>query len=129
MADKQFSFYPVDNGQSVSMATLDSDSHLLCDIKQNVEGCSDDEKCVDVRAELLTVLPKRNGRHYLSVFALSHCDRDHCQGFERVFHLPSGPDDEELIDIDEMWVTARIFQEKELDGSAKEVQRQAKRPA
>jgi hypothetical protein len=122
VADKQFKFYQVDNGQSVRI-TLDETTHLLFDLKQRTE---DEEKTADVHSDLLSVCPKRDGRRWLSVFCLSHADRDHCQGFDRVFYVPNGEDDDKLVGIDELWVTAQIFQD-DLDGPAKSVQKEARR--
>lgn len=113
--DKKFTFYNVDNGQSV-LITLDDDTHLLFDLKQRPEDAGKDDKTAEVHSELLSILPQRNGRRRLSVFALSHGDLDHCQGTDRVFLLKSEEDgkneDEKLIGIDELWVTAHFLAEK-----------------
>ncbi|SPD74277.1 conserved hypothetical protein [uncultured Desulfobacterium sp.] len=123
---KKLIFYQVDNGASV-LATLDDETHLLFDIKQKPDDSKDEDKTENIHASLLKTLPKRGGRRYLSVFALTHPDLDHCQGFSRVFYYPEqNEDDSELIEMDELWVTAEIFNEK-LSGPAKEVQKEARR--
>lgn len=123
---KKMTFYQVDNGASV-VVTLDDETHMLLDIKQKPDDTTDDDKTEDVHASLLKTLPKRDGRRRLTVFALTHADLDHCQGFSRVFFYPGqGEDDDELIGIDELWVTAEIFNEK-LSGPAKDVQKEARR--
>ena len=123
---KKMTFYQVDNGASV-LVTLDDDTHILLDIKQRPEDATDDDKTEDVHASLLKTLPKRDGRRRLTAFALTHADLDHCQGFSRVFFYPGQDEDnDELIGIDELWVTAEIFNEK-LSGPAKDVQKEARR--
>lgn len=123
---KKMIFYPVDNGASI-LITLDDETHMLFDIKQKPEDATDDDKTEDVHASLLKTLPKRDGRRRLTVFAVTHPDLDHCQGFNRVFFYPGqSEEDEDLIGIDELWVTAEIFNEK-LSGPAKDVQKEARR--
>lgn len=128
MSDKRIIFYGVDNGQSVRTA-LNKEINLLFDIKQKPEDADDSDKTWDIHESLLRDLPEnKEGRHHLSVFCLSHPDLDHCQGFGRVFYLPNQNDeeDEDLIQIDELWVTAQIFNEK-LENQAKKVQKEARR--
>lgn len=126
MPMKKMTFYQVDNGASV-LVTLDDVTHLLLDIKQKPDDTTDTDKTEDVHASLLKTLPKRDGRRFVTVFALTHADLDHCQGFSRVFFYPGQDDkDDQLIAIDELWVTAEIFNEK-LTGPAKDVQKEARR--
>lgn len=123
---KRMTFYQVDNGAS-ALVTLDDATHILFDIKQKPDDVTEDDKTEDIHASLLKTLPKRDGRRQLTVFALTHADLDHCQGFTRVFFYPGqDEDDDELIGIDELWVTASIFNEK-LSGPAKDVQKEARR--
>ncbi len=130
MADKKFVFYPVNNGQTVKIV-LDSETNLLFDVKQKDESAEGKDKTWDVRESLLKELPLRDDRSFLSVFCLSHADLDHCQGFGDIFLLPGQNDideDEEktLIQIDELWVTAQIFNE-EYSTQAEKVQKEARR--
>jgi hypothetical protein len=127
MDEKRFTFYNVGNGQSV-LLTLDERTHILFDILQKTDESDDDDLCADVHASLLKTLPKRDGRRWISVFSLSHADQDHCQGFDRVFYVPVNKDvtDEELIGIDELWVTAEIFSE-DVSGPAETIKKEAKR--
>ena len=129
MAEKKFVFYGVDNGQCVKIV-LDDETNLLFDLKQRPDDAEDSDKCWDVKESLLKELPeKENGRTYLSVFCLSHADLDHCQGFGDVFLLPgqnNDDDDDTLIQIDELWVTAQIFNE-EYSSQAEKVQTEARR--
>lgn len=131
MAEKKFIFYGVDNGQCTRIV-LDDKTNLLFDLKQKPEDADDSDKCWDVRESLLKELPERkDGRTYLSVFCLSHADLDHCQGFGDVFLLPGQNKDDDdnenmLIQIDELWVTAQIFNEK-YSSQAEKVQKEARR--
>jgi hypothetical protein len=129
MAEKKFTFYGVDNGEAV-VVTLDDVRHVMFGIKQKAEDSEESDKTADVHASLLKTLPKIEGskRRHLSVFCLSHSHSDHCQGIERVFKLPSIKQDEsdDLIEIDELWVTAAIFTD-EAEGPVEHVRKEAKR--
>ncbi|MDE0082173.1 MAG: hypothetical protein OXT72_05955 [Gammaproteobacteria bacterium] len=52
--------------------------------------------------ELIEILPTYRGRPYLSVFALTHPDLDHCQGFEEL---------DDRVTISELWLSPRTFRE------------------
>jgi len=130
MAEKKFTFYNVDNGQAV-LISLDNDRHLMFDINQRTEVADSNDKTIDVHASLLKTLPKLKDakRRHISVFCLSHSHLDHCQGIDRVFLLPALKDQEDsddLIQIDELWVTAGIFN-SDVKGVSEKVQREAKR--
>ena len=69
---------------------------------------------------LVQHLPKRGKRPYLSVFVLTHPDKDHCLGFERLL---------KDVDIGELWFSPRIFREykKDLCDDAKVFRKEAVR--
>lgn len=126
---RSFTFYNVGNGQSV-LITLDDRAHLLFDLLQKPDTSDRSDKRADVHAELLKVLPTRAGTAHIAVACFSHADRDHCQGFARVFKCDDSPEDaENLITIDELWVTACLFRlaKKDLDDSAQALQKEARR--
>ena len=52
--------------------------------------------------ELEAILPRRNGKPYLSLFVLTHPDRDHCRGFADLL---------KRVTIGEIWHAPRIFRE------------------
>ena len=52
--------------------------------------------------ELIEILPTVGDQPYLSVFALTHPDRDHCQGFEELNNR---------VLISELWMSPRTFRE------------------
>ncbi len=129
MPDKTLTCYGVDNGFSAQL-TLDEDTHILFDLKQKSDDADESDKTADVQEALLLSLPKdADGRRHLSTFCLSHADLDHCQGFGRVFLLPGqneSDEDDDLIQIDELWVTAQIFRE-DVEGPADMLKKEAKR--
>jgi len=129
MSEKKFTFYGVDNGEAV-LVSLDDEKHLMFGIKQKPEDAEDSDKTADVHASLLKTLPIIEGskRRHLSVYCLSHSHSDHCQGIERVFKLPSIKQDDngDLIEIDELWVTAAIFTDK-AEGPVEHIKKEAKR--
>ena len=130
MADKKFTFYNVDNGQAV-LISLDNHRHVMFDIKQRPKNAEESDKTVDVHTSLLKTLPKIKGskKRHISVFCLSHSHLDHCQGVDRVFRLPAikvQEDSDDLTQIDELWVTAAIFN-VDVNGQAEKIQKEAKR--
>jgi len=129
MSEKNFTFYGVDNGEAV-LVSLDDERHLMFGIKQKSDDAEESDKTADVHASLLKTLPKIEGskRRHLSVYCLSHSHSDHCQGIERVFKLPSikQEDNDDLIEIDELWVTAAIFTDK-AEGPVEHIKKEAKR--
>lgn len=129
MAEKKFTFYGVDNGQAV-LISLDDERHVMFDVKQKPDDADSSDKTADVHVSLLKTLPRLEGskRRHISVFCLSHSHLDHCQGVNRVFLLPGikQEDSDELIQIDELWVTAAIFN-SDVKGPAKDIQKEAKR--
>ncbi len=117
-------FWPVENGDSTTVV-VDSDIHLQIDLNHLEKADEDNDTAWAVADELAELLPKiPNGRPYLSAFALTHPDQDHCRGFEKLL---------EDIDIGELWFTPRIFHEytKDLSNDAgvfkKEAERRIKR--
>lgn len=129
MSEKRFTFYGVDNGQSV-LVSLGSDRHVMFDIKQRPDDAGDSDKTADIHSSLLKTLPKLDDskRRHISAFCLSHSHLDHCQGVDRVFCLPSADqdDNDKLIQIDELWVTAAIFND-DVTGPTEYIKKEAKR--
>lgn len=69
---------------------------------------------------LVKLLPKRDKKPYLSVFVLTHPDKDHCLGFKEL---------REKVSIGEIWFTPRIFFEHKGDlcDDAQDFVKEAKR--
>ena len=112
-------FWPVENGDSTTVV-IDSDTHLQVDLNHLEKAEDDDEAAWPVINELVERLPKEDDRPYLSAFALTHPDRDHCRGFEKLL---------EEVDIGELWFTPRIFREykKDLSDDAEAFKKEAER--
>ena len=112
-------FWPVENGDSTTVA-IDSDTHLQVDLNHLEKAKDDDEAAWPVVDELVECLPKVEDRPYLSAFALTHPDQDHCRGFEELL---------EEVDIGELWFTPRIFREynKDLSEDAEAFKKEAER--
>lgn len=100
-----FMFWPVGTGDSTTIG-IANDVVMQIDL-HNLE-CADDEDDphVSIVDELVASLPKKNGKPYLSVFVLTHPDKDHCCGFAELL---------EEVTIGEIWVTPRVFREYKKD--------------
>ena len=94
-------FWPVGNGDSTTIL-VDSETSLQIDLNHLEKSDDNDDAGWAVVDELVESLPKVNGRPYLSAFALTHPDQDHCRGFVRLL---------DEVDIGELWFTPRIFRE------------------
>ena len=112
-------FWPVKNGDSTTVV-IDSDTHLQVDLNHLEKSEDDDDPAWAVVDELVERLPKVNNRPYLSTFALTHPDQDHCRGFERLL---------DEVDVGELWFTPRIFREyaKDLCDDAEAFKKEAER--
>ena len=119
LPDSGFVFWPVGTGDSTTVCVapgvvMQVDlRHLEC---ANEEG-DPHAPVVDL---LEAVLPEVSGRPYLSVFALTHPDQDHCLGFSDLL---------ERVTIGEIWFTPRILSEyiKDLCDDAEAFRREAAR--
>jgi len=124
-------FYPVDNGDTTLIKLTDTTTILFdCKIRSDEKNAAG-YKIYDVKADLLEEVERRNGIPYLDMFALTHPDWDHCNGFEEHFYQgdPDDYDDDnkETIVIDELWVTSMIFTNSLTNDDAKAIRREAKR--
>ena len=96
-----FIFWPVGCGDSTTIV-ISKDEVLQIDLNDCALADGDDNERVPVVDELVAKLPTRDGKPYLSCFALTHPDEDHCRGFEDIL---------KRVTIGEMWHTPRIFRE------------------
>lgn len=112
-------FWPVENGDSTTVV-IDSDTHLQVDLNDLDKAKDKNDPAWAVVDELVDRLPKVGSRPYLSAFALTHPDQDHCRGFKRLLAK---------VDIGELWFTPRIFREyaKDLCDDAKAFKKEAMR--
>ena len=114
-----FVFWPVANGDSTTVV-IDSKTHLQVDLNHLEKSGEDDDPTWSVIDELVERLPKKDHRPYLSAFALTHPDQDHCRGFGKLL---------DRVDIGELWFTPRVFREykKDLCDDAKAFKKEAER--
>ena len=125
-------FYPVDNGDT-TLIKLKNDTTILfdCNIRSG-EKNADGYFIYDVKSDLLENLKKRDDKPFVDMFALTHADEDHCLGFNTNFYTGNPDDyndeDNELIIVDELWVTSKIFTNNGVtNNDAKAIRKEAKR--
>ncbi len=99
--DQGFIFWPVGTGDSTTVRVADT-VYLQVDLRHMAKSEDDDDPAWPVIDELIDILPTLGDRPYLSVFALTHPDLDHCQGFEEL---------NERVMISELWMSPRTFRE------------------
>jgi hypothetical protein len=115
-----FVFWPVGTGDSTTINIRENDITMQIDLHQMDESDDDDDPHYAVVDELEESLPKKNGKPYLSVFALTHPDEDHIKGFGELL---------KRVTIGEIWLTPRIFNEykKDLCDDAKKFRKEVLR--
>ncbi|MFB9864309.1 hypothetical protein [Rufibacter immobilis] len=102
LPSRGFVFWPVGTGDSTTVVIREQQTIMQIDLHDKSE--CDSEKYTPIVDRLKALLPKRNGRPFLSVFVLTHPDQDHTKGLTRLL---------KEVDIDEIWHTPRIFREYE----------------
>lgn len=112
-------FWPVGTGDSTTIC-VDSNTVIQIDLRHLVAADDDDDPREPIVDRLVKLLPTRNGQPYLSVFVLTHPDKDHCQGFKEL---------KDRVAIGELWFSPRIFFEYSCDlcDDAKDFEKEAKR--
>ena len=96
-------FWPVGTGDSTTIRVAEQE-YLQVDIRHMAKSEDENDPAWPVIDELIEILPTFNGKPYLSVFALTHPDKDHCQGFEEL---------KDRVLISEIWMSPRTFREYE----------------
>lgn len=112
-------FWPVGTGDSTTICVND-ETVIQVDLHNLAAADDDDDPRTPVVDRLVKLLPKRNGKPYLSLFILTHPDKDHCLGFKEL---------RGKVTIGELWFSPRIFREHnaELCDDAKDFRKEAKR--
>ncbi|XVV00775.1 hypothetical protein ACQPW3_25520 [Actinosynnema sp. CA-248983] len=117
-------FWPVGSGDSTTIIVSD-EVVLQIDLRDMAKADSDDTPEAPVVDRLVEALPAgEDGKPYLSVFALTHADKDHCLGFKDLL---------DRVQIGELWATPRLWREyeeakdEELCADAKAFQEEAER--
>lgn len=101
---KGFVHWPVGNGDSTTVVVRDNELVMQVDLKHMEKSEDEGEPTWPVIDHLVRTLPKKNGKPYLAVFALTHPDKDHIQGFEEL---------NKKVLIGELWHTPRVFRDYE----------------
>lgn len=116
-----FLFWPVGCGDTTTIVVSESEV-VQIDINDKVMAAEKGNEHIPIVDELVEKLPKRDGKPYLSVFALTHPDLDHCRGFKDLL---------KRVTIGEIWHTPRIFREHtgDLSDDAKAFRKEARRRA
>jgi hypothetical protein len=97
-------YWPVGTGDSTTLVLKPRELVMQIDLRHLEKAEDPDEPEWPIINHLVKALPKRNGRPYLAVFALTHPDRDHIQGFAELLRK---------ADIGELWHTPKIFRDHE----------------
>jgi hypothetical protein len=108
---KGYVFWSVGDGDSTTVV-VDSETIVQLDLNHCSEAGEDPTR-LPIIDELVSNLPKREGKKYLAGFGLSHGDADHCRGFKRLL------EDENVL-IGDLWFSPRIlFERDDLSDDAK----------
>ncbi len=102
-----FIFWPVGTGDSTTIVVDKEDGIILqIDLRHMECATEEDDPHVPIIDILKQELPELNEKPHLSVFALTHPDKDHCQGFSQLI---------KEVTIGELWFSPRIFREYHKD--------------
>ena len=99
-----FVFWPVGTGDSTAIIVTENEINVQIDLHHMEKAADSDDPAWSIVDELVRLLPKKNGKPYLSVFMLTHPDEDHILGFRELLRK---------VDIGEIWHTPRIFRDDE----------------
>ncbi len=96
-----FIFWPVGTGDSTTIR-INETSYLQIDLRHMSKSEDGDDPSWPIIDELIPLLPTLDQSPYLSCFALTHPDQDHCQGFAEL---------NDNVIISELWMSPRTFRE------------------
>lgn len=97
-------FWPVGCGDSTTFVVREDEIVFQVDLRHTKQSEDEETDGAPIIDRLVELLPQRDGKPYLSAFALTHPDLDHIQGFAELL---------ERVTIGELWFTPRIFREQE----------------
>src|SRR5689334_4400316 len=117
--DQGFLFWPVGSGDSTTIS-VDEGTVVQVDLRHLSAADDNDDPRMAIIDHLEKILPKVDGKPYLSVFILTHPDEDHCRGFADLL---------KRVTIGELWHSPRVFREYNSDfcDDAKAFRKEAKR--
>ena len=99
--DQGFIFWPVGTGDSTTIRVAEN-VYIQMDIRHMAKSEDEEDTAWPVVDQLVEMLPAVDDKPSLSVFALTHPDKDHCQGFEEL---------NDRVLISELWMSPRTFRE------------------
>ena len=99
-------FWPVGTGDSTTFVVRENEIVFQVDLRHSLKSEDVETDCAPIIDYLEEHLPKRDGKPYLSAFAITHPDKDHIQGFEELLNR---------VTVGELWFTPRIFREHDDD--------------
>ncbi|WP_031553081.1 hypothetical protein [Parvularcula oceani] len=94
-------FWPVGTADSTTIVVDDAVT-MQVDLHHMIAAEGDGDDATPIVDILVDELPRRDGKPYLSAFALTHPDKDHILGFADLL---------ERVTIGELWFTPRVFRE------------------
>lgn len=106
LPEKGFVFWPVGTGDSSTVVIQHDETILQIDLHHLSKSDDGDDPHCAIVDELGACLPKKDGKPFLAVFALTHPDKDHIKGFGDLL---------DKVTIGEIWHTPRIFNEYKKD--------------
>ena len=96
-----FIFWPIGTDDSTTIRISDT-VYLQLDLRHMAKSEDEDDPAWPVIDELIAILPTLDRTPYLSVFALTHPDLDHCRGFGEL---------KNRVIVSELWMSPRTFRE------------------
>ncbi len=96
-------FWPVGTGDSTTLILKPGEIFMQIDLRHLEKADDPEEPEWPVLDHLVKILPKKNGKPYLSLFVLTHPDKDHIQGFSELL---------KRVVIGEIWHTPKIFRDQ-----------------
>jgi hypothetical protein len=100
---KSVIFWPVGTGDSTTLVLKPDEIVMQIDLRHLEKADDPEEPEWNIIDHLVKALPKKNGRPYLSLFVLTHPDKDHIQGFAEFL---------KKVDIGELWHTPKVFRDQ-----------------
>ncbi|NQT21904.1 MAG: hypothetical protein HQ579_00530 [Candidatus Omnitrophica bacterium] len=96
-------FWPVGTGDSATLVLKPDEVVMQIDLRHLEKSEEKENPEWPIIDYLVDMLPKKNKRPYLSLFVLTHPDKDHIQGFAELL---------KKVDIGELWHTPKIFRDQ-----------------
>ena len=101
---KSVIFWPVGTGDSTTLVLKPGDLVMQIDIRHLEKAENPEEPEWPIIDHLVASLPKKDGKPYLALFALTHPDEDHIQGFAELL---------KRVHIGELWHTPKVFRDQQ----------------